>query len=268
MQEIYSQALKRAAEILGGEEALRDLLQVPMHRLEPWLSGHETPPMGIFLKAVDVISSSPEPMTRAMQRSPQAVAEPGIRTRADEAAQRASEMHASILSVPSPFPGARKPRSVLAFLHESFRPGEGRAMIEWALDAAVEGTGADMGNIQLARPDGLVIVAQRGFDPTFLEFFACVRREGSCGAARHLADRVVVADVQSDPIFVGTDAAEVMEHARARACQSTPLIGASGEVLGVLSTHYEKPRRPSEQEFQVLNHIAARATFWLDGGSG
>ena len=73
-------------------------------------------------------------------------------------------------------------------------------------------------------------------------------------------------DVQSDPIFVGTDSAEIMEQARARACQSTPLLGASGEILGMLSTHYERPRRPTEQELEVLDHIAKRTAFWLDGG--
>ncbi len=258
MQRIYAQALKRAAEILGGEGALCEVLQVPSHRLYAWLAGHETPPMGVFLKAVDVISGSsgsdPKPT-------------PDSKQRADEAASRASEMHASILSVPAPFPGIRRPRSVLAFLQEKFRPSDGRAMVESALDAAVEGTGADMGNIQLRRADGLVIVAQRGFDAPFLDFFSCVDHEGACGAAAKLAQRVVVTDVRSDPIFVGKDAAAVMERAHVRAVQSTPLIGASGELLGMLSTHYEKPREPRTQEFEVLDHIAQRAAFWLDGGS-
>ena len=158
-------------------------------------------------------------------------------------------------------------RSVLGFLHAAFLPADGREMVESALDAAVAGTGADMGNLQISRPDGLVIVAQRGFEAPFLTFFACVNNEGTCGAARRVAGRVVVSDVQSDPIFVGTDSAEIMEQARARAVQSTPLIGASGEILGVLSTHYTQPRRPTQQELEVLDHIATRTAFWLDGGS-
>ena len=95
MQEIYAQALKRAADILGGEEAPRDLLQVPMHRLDAWLSGRETPPMGIFLKAVDVISATSASSGREETQAP------GANRRAEEAAQRASQMHASILSVPA-----------------------------------------------------------------------------------------------------------------------------------------------------------------------
>ena len=259
MQRIYAQALKRAAEILGGADALCDVLQVPSHRLHAWLSGYETPPMGVFLKAVDVISAT----SGVSEGDPVSAAT----LRADETAQRASEMHASILSVPAPFPGIRRPRSVLAFLQEEFRPSDGRAMVESALDAAVEGTGADMGNIQLRRAHGLVIVAQRGFDTPFLDFFSSVDNEGACGTASRRAQRVVVTDVRSDPIFVGTDAAPVMERAHVRAVQSTPLIGAAGEILGVLSTHYEKPRALRAQEFEVLDRIAQRTAFWLDGGS-
>jgi hypothetical protein len=258
MQEIYSRALKRAAEILGGEGALCEVLKVPTYRLYAWLSGHETPPMGIFLKAVDVISST-SPVSDREHAS-------GADLR-DETARRASEMHASILSLPSPFPGARKPRSVLAFLQETFAPSDGRAMVESALDAAVEGTGADMGNIQLSRAHGLVIVAQRGFDKPFLDFFSCVDGEGACGVARRVARRVVVTDVQSNPIFAGTDAAPVMDCAGVRAVQSTPVVGASGEILGVLSTHYEKTRELTAPEFEVLDHIAHRMAFWLDGSS-
>jgi hypothetical protein len=100
MQEIYCRALKRAAEILGGEDALCGVLKVPSYRLYAWLSGHEMPPMGVFLKAVDVISS-----TSAVSDREHAS---GANLR-DETARRASEMHASILSLPSPFPGARSP---------------------------------------------------------------------------------------------------------------------------------------------------------------
>jgi GAF domain-containing protein len=91
--------------------------------------------------------------------------------------------------------------------------------------------------------------------------------EGACGAARRGARRVVVTDVQSDPIFAGTDAAPVMDCAGVRAVQSTPVVGASGEILGVLSTHYEKTRELTAPEFEVLDHIAHRMAFWLDGSS-
>jgi GAF domain-containing protein len=137
-----------------------------------------------------------------------------------------------------------------------FGPHERLVMLESALDAAIEAARADMGNVQLKREDGLHIVAQRGFNDAFLEFFDRVRDTAG--------GRIVVADVAADPIFAGTEAAKVMEAAGVRAVQSTPLIAASGVVLGMLSTHYCEPRTPDEDDLQEIDLIARRAAFWLE----
>jgi len=107
-------------------------------------------------------------------------------------------------------------------------------MLEAARNAAVNGTAAARGNVQLVHPRGLRIFAHLGFDDRFLEYFAWVQPEtpSSCGPAHARAQRVVIADVLTHPIFAGTPALEVMDGACARACQSTPLVSRSGEVLG------------------------------------
>ena len=56
-QNVYVRALRRAADILGGKQALRAALHVPLARLDEWLAGKSDPPMDIFLKAVDIISA-------------------------------------------------------------------------------------------------------------------------------------------------------------------------------------------------------------------
>ena len=125
-----------------------------------------------------------------------------------------------------------------------------------------------MGNVQLARHDGLHIVAQRGFAQPFLEFFARVSHDGSaCGAAMKQCKRIVVTDVATDPIFAGTVAGSVLKDAHVGAVQSTPLLASSGWVLGVLSTHYEDRHRPSERELDVLDEIARRAAYCLESGA-
>jgi hypothetical protein len=50
-------ALNRAAEILGGRDALRRRLNVSTLVLGVWLAGAETPPADVFLKAVDIIET-------------------------------------------------------------------------------------------------------------------------------------------------------------------------------------------------------------------
>jgi GAF domain-containing protein len=137
--------------------------------------------------------------------------------------------------------------------------------VQSALEDAIAASGADMGNVQRHSGDGLCIVAQRGFRQPFLDFFAQVRDASSaCGAALMQLERIVVPDVASHPLFAGTAAGEVLAAAGVRAVQSTPLLAASGALLGVLSTHYSSPYLPSERELALIDRLARRAASLLE----
>lgn len=126
------------------------------------------------------------------------------------------------------------------------------------LTAAIDVSGADFGNIQLFNSlDGsLRIAAQRGFGKEFLDYFQAVKgRRCGCGAAMSSMSRVVVSDVSLDPIFRGDKSEPVMLRANARACQSTPLVGSSGQLLGMLSTHYRQPRDFSQRELNGVDEV-------------
>jgi GAF domain-containing protein len=58
--------------------------------------------------------------------------------------------------------------------------------------------------------------------------------------------RVIVEDITQSDLFVGTPALDIQLAAGVRAVQSTPLIGRSGSVLGLVSTHFKAPHRPNE----------------------
>jgi PAS domain S-box-containing protein len=134
------------------------------------------------------------------------------------------------------------------------------------LDAAIEITSSDMGNIQLLAGDALKIAVQRGFERPFLDFFDCVH-DGSaaCGTAMQSGGRIVVDDVANSSIFAATPALGVMLDAGARAVQSTPLISRAGRVVGMLSTHWRHaPHRPSEQELFMLDLLARQATDLIE----
>ena len=262
---IQSRALKRAAHILGGTANLREHLKCSARELDTWLAAVEKPPMDVFLKAVDIISAAPvlsKPAERARQLRQKADA---LLARAAAARQRSLAIYQAIVERRLEFEPPAQPRSALAFLQGKFEPRDGPAMVSAALDAAVAATGADMGNVQLACPDGLRIVAQRGFKQPFLDFFSLVAEPRcSCGAAFGTGQRVAVADVRSDALFAGTQAGQVLLDAGALAVQSTPLVGAQG-VLGMSSTHYATPHQLTDKEGDLLDHIARRAAFWLDG---
>jgi len=135
------------------------------------------------------------------------------------------------------------------------------------LDAAMEGTHADMGNIQLydATESRLMIHVQRGFGRPFLSFFDSVHSgQAACGTALQKARRVIVADVTDSSVFRSTDALEVLLDAGVRSVQSTPVIGRSGNVLGMLSTHYRTVGKMSERDLQLVAILARRAATIIE----
>jgi PAS domain S-box-containing protein len=144
---------------------------------------------------------------------------------------------------------------------------DGVAPLVDIVDAAIALTDADMGNIQLLDEAAgtLRIVASRGFERPFLEFFDSVQHEdAACGAAMHRGERVVVEDVTESQIFADTEALNVLLEASVCALQSTPLAGRSGRLVGMLSTHYRVPRRPAERDLEIVDMLARLAADWIE----
>lgn len=59
---VYSRTLRKAAELLGGHAKLCRHLRVPAAELDRWIEDQATPPIGVFLRAVDlIIEETPPP---------------------------------------------------------------------------------------------------------------------------------------------------------------------------------------------------------------
>jgi hypothetical protein len=124
------------------------------------------------------------------------------------------------------------------------------------LDCVLQFLHTDRGNIQLADPHAgaLVIVAQRGFDAEFLQYFAAVSDGGSaCGRAASGRAQVMIPDVTLDRGFAAHW--DIAAASRFRAVQSTPLTSSDGRIVGVLSTHYPQPVQLPDQELVVLRRM-------------
>ena len=135
------------------------------------------------------------------------------------------------------------------------------AMLDDMLDATIALHGADFGDIQLfdEATGTLRIVAQRNFDHAFLDYFATVDAADSscCGLALRSGARTIIEDVTTDPDFAPYRA--IAASTGFRAVQSTPLIDRkTGKPLGMISTHWRKPHRPTERE--LLPHRCRRQT--------
>jgi hypothetical protein len=58
---VYARTLHRACHVLGSLDALSRHLNVPAPTLARWIGGAETPPLDVFLAAVDVVLLGAEP---------------------------------------------------------------------------------------------------------------------------------------------------------------------------------------------------------------
>jgi GAF domain-containing protein len=135
------------------------------------------------------------------------------------------------------------------------------SVLDCVLDISLELTGASLGNIQLMdwRAGYLTIEAQHGFHREFLEFFQRVKADNisACGRALRQQRAVIIEDVMSDADFAPCRA--IAEHAGFRSVQSTPLVSTSGAFLGILSTHFPVPRRPTECEMDAVRSLGTLA---------
>ena len=141
-----------------------------------------------------------------------------------------------------------------------------RTGLENVLDAALAICGTDLGSVQLLNEGSgaLEIIAQRGFGPEFLQHFRIVAPGDftACARALDCARCIVVEDVEVDPGFAPHRA--IAARAGFRAVQSTPLLNRDGTLLGVLSTHFREPGRPSDSTLRVIELCARYAADFVE----
>jgi PAS domain S-box-containing protein len=138
-------------------------------------------------------------------------------------------------------------------------------LLEEVLNAIIALQNADFGNVQLYNPETktLEIVAYRGFQRNFLDYFSSVNEPGAaCGRAMQRRERVIIEDVLADPDF--EPHREIAASAGFRAVQSTPLFNRSGEPLGMISTHFRQPHRPSGHDLRFTDLYARLAAELIE----
>lgn len=75
-------------------------------------------------------------------------------------------------------------------------------------------------------------------------------RMGSCGAAAWRQSRVIVSDIENDPLWGAfADLALVFGF---RACWSKPIMGPDGRVLGTFALYARTVREPTESELELM----------------
>lgn len=141
--------------------------------------------------------------------------------------------------------------------------GESDALYSGLTKAAVSLMGSDAASMQMydRRRSSLKLLAWTGFHPDSARFWTWVEAESgsSCAAALKSGARVIVPDVEQCGFVLGTADLEAYRKSNIRAVMSTPLISRSGVLVGVISTHWQRPLEPDEHQLRFLDVLARQA---------
>lgn len=85
---------------------------------------------------------------------------------------------------------------------------------------------------------------------------------GSCGTAAYTGKRVVVVDIQNDPLWVPYR--DMAKAANLAACWSQPIKAQNGEVLGTFAIYYVDPRAPLERDIKTIEQAAHLVSIILN----
>jgi hypothetical protein len=117
-------------------------------------------------------------------------------------------------------------------------------ILDELLSRAINLEFASKGNIQLynIETDDLTIVAQNGFEESFLKHFYIVKPfdTSACGRAFGIGSTVFINNTHTDISFVSNKGEATK--ADFRAVKSVPVFSKSNKCVGIISTHFKDPK--------------------------
>jgi len=162
--------------------------------------------------------------------------------------------------------GSRRLQQISTLL---IQEGDLERLYARVLDAAIELMSADMGSMQtLNRNNELHLLVWKGFHPESAAYWQRVHLDSAstCGVALAEGCRIVVPDTEACDFMVGSGDLDAYRRSGIRAVQSTPLISRSGQLLGMISTHWGRPHHPKERAFRTLDVLARQAADLIERG--
>lgn len=149
---------------------------------------------------------------------------------------------------------------------ELVREDDNEALYTKLLEAATVIMHADFASLQMLYPergsDGeMQLMAHRGFIPEAARFWerVTIDSHSSCGASLLSGRRTVIPDVEASEAMAGTADLDMCRQSGIRAAQSTPLISRSGDVVGMISTHWRKPHAPGARDLRLFDLLVRQA---------
>lgn len=139
------------------------------------------------------------------------------------------------------------------------------------VNAAVQIMNSDFGTMQMFYPERgesgeLLLLASHGLSAQAREYWKCVNAGAgsTCAESLRTRTRTIVEDYETCDFALRRNHRAAFAAAGIRAAQSTPLFSRTGQLLGMITTHWEKPHRPSEHDLQLFDILARQAADLLE----
>lgn len=139
------------------------------------------------------------------------------------------------------------------------------------VSAAAQIMKSDVCTVQFLHPERgpageLEMLASTGLDARGVEYWKWVRGDSgcTCGEVLRTGRRAIAEDVETCSFMAGTPDRDVLLSGGIRAGQTTPLITRDGKLVGMISTHWGSPHKPTERELRMLDIIARSAADLIE----
>ncbi|MDG9719777.1 ANTAR domain-containing protein [Streptomyces sp. DH24] len=164
------------------------------------------------------------------------------------------------------FPGRARvspPRLPGLSLDRGSRDSQG-AVLKATLHRVLSITQTPMGNVQLAQSGRLHLARHTGLNTYFTDFFTFVDAPTtSCSQAAAERRQVTVRDVATAAVFDEVSRYAIMQTG-SRAAHSVPLTNGQGGVLGMVSSHHERPLTGfTSAQLHALQQTGTNVGRWL-----
>lgn len=145
------------------------------------------------------------------------------------------------------------------------------AIYETLVTAAAKIMHSDVCTVQFFHPERgpageLEMLASVGLDDNGKAYWKWVRGDSgcTCGQVLRTGKRAIAEEVATCSFMAGTPDRDVLLGGGIQAGQSTPLITRNGKLVGMISTHWGRPLRPTERELRMLDLIARSAADLIE----
>ena len=149
--------------------------------------------------------------------------------------------------------------------------GKIETLYEYMLEAAAALMHSQYASLQLLEADGdkgdvLRLLAHRGFHPRSAVHWQRVYVEATttCGVALRTRKRFTIPDIEQWEGIKGSLDEQAYRGSGIRSVQSTPLFSRTGGLLGMISTHWNHPYRPTDGELRAFDILARQVADFLE----